>query len=53
MTEFGECVWYLRPRTKGAIGIKGRWSEGIWLGIREETGENMIGTREGIRRKTS
>ena len=27
---------------KGVIGMKGRWGEGIWLGIREETGENMI-----------
>ena len=50
VTEFGECVWYLRPRTKGVTGMKGRWGEGIWFGIREETGENMSGAREGVMR---
>ena len=30
--EFGECVWFLKPRSRGAKGLMGRWSEGIWLG---------------------
>ena len=50
VAEFGECVWYLRPRTKGVTGMMGRWSEGIWLGVREETGEAMIGTKDGVMR---
>merc|ERR1712079_307512 len=32
VTEIGECVWYLRLRTKGVAGMKGRWREGIWQG---------------------
>ena len=32
----------------GATGMAGRWSEGIWLGIREESGDVMIGTKDGI-----
>ena len=29
-------------------GTAGRWSEGVWLGIREESGEALIGTSEGV-----
>ena len=48
VAEFGECVWFLQPRSRGATGMVGRWSEGIWLGTREESGEVMIGTKDGI-----
>ena len=42
VVEFGECVWYFKARSRGATGMMGRWSQGIWLGIREESGEAMI-----------
>ena len=50
VAEFGECVWYLKPRSRGATGVMGRWSDGVWLGIREESGEAMIGTKDGLMR---
>ena len=30
--------------------MRGRWGDGVWLGIREETGEAMIGTKEWVMR---
>ena len=30
--------------------MMGIWSEGIWLGVREETGEAMLGTKDGVMR---
>ena len=59
VVEFAENVWYLKPRSRGATGFIGRWGEGVWLGIREETNEAMIATEEGmvrartVRRKAS
>ena len=50
MAEFGECIWYLKQRSKGSTGMKGRWMEGIWLGVREESGEVIVGTPEGIQK---
>ena len=48
VAAYGECVWFLKPRSRGATGMAGRWSAGIWLVIREESGEVMIGTKDGI-----
>ena len=28
--------------------MKSRWASGIWLGIRDESGEVIIGTDEGV-----
>jgi hypothetical protein len=59
LVEFGETVWYLKPKSKMSGKYDSRWSTGIWLGIREESGEVIIGTDEGvikcrtIRRKSS
>ena len=48
ITEFGECVWYYKPR-KGQRGkIEPRWADGVFPGIREESGEIVIGTSEGV-----
>ena len=30
--------------------MAGRWGEGIWLGIRDESGEAIIGTEDGVHR---
>jgi len=46
--KFAECVWYLKPKTKGIEKAEYRWAEGIWLGIRDESGEHIIGTEGGI-----
>ena len=48
VVEFAECVWYLTPQIRGSTGVGSRWSEGIWLGIREESGEARIGTEDGV-----
>ena len=46
--EFGECVWYLKPKSAGKDKLNSRWGEGVWSGVREESGETLIGTREGV-----
>ena len=28
--------------------MEARWKEGVWLGIRVESGESIIGTSEGV-----
>jgi len=59
LVEFGECVWYLKPKSKGKEKFETRWGTGVWLGIREESGEIFIGTAAGVlkvrsvRRKSS
>ena len=42
--KFGECVWYLKPKSRGKEKADTRWSEGIWLGIRDISGGHIIGT---------
>ena len=46
--KIGECVWFLRPKSKGKEKAEHRWLNGLWLGIREESGEYMVGTPEGV-----
>ena len=46
--EFAECVFYLKPKSKGKDKLESRWGTGIWLGIREESGEIFIGTQKGV-----
>ncbi len=33
VAEFGECVWYLRARSKEQDKLESRWDTGMWLGI--------------------
>jgi hypothetical protein len=47
VAEFGESVWFLFLKSNGKNKMKSRWSSGIWLGIRDEAGEVIIGTEEG------
>ena len=42
--EFGECVWYLKPKSAGKYKAESRWGQGIWLDFRDESGEVFIGT---------
>ena len=48
MLEFGESIMFLRAKSAGKDKFDSRWEDGIWLGIREESGENMIGTKDGV-----
>ena len=38
--EFGESVLYMKPDIVGKDKMDVRWEVGIWLGIREESGES-------------
>ena len=46
--KFGECVWYLKPKSKGKQKANYRWDESIFLGIREESGECLVGNERGV-----
>jgi len=48
ITEFGESVWYLKPKSVGKEKLRTRWATGIWLGVRDESNEIFIGTEEGV-----
>ena len=48
VAEFGECVDYLKQRSKGKDKADIRWGHGIWLGVKETSGEHIIGTGEGV-----
>ena len=45
--QFGECVWYIRAKSKGKFKGSTRFDEGIWVGVREESGEHLILTSKG------
>ena len=47
VAEFGETVLYLKMGTKGRDKLDSRWETGIWMGVKDETGECIIGTSEG------
>ena len=40
-------MWYLKPKSRGKMKAENRWNNGVWLGIREESGEYIIGTEKG------
>ena len=46
--EFGETIMFLRAKSVGKDKFDSRWEQGVWLGIREESGEHIIGTKEGV-----
>ena len=48
VAEFGECVDYLVLGSKGKDKQDSRWKYGVWLGIKEESGEVIIGTPQGV-----
>ena len=45
--EFGECVLYLKPSTKGRDKLEPGWEEGIWLGLTDRSFEVVVGTDPG------
>jgi len=48
VVKFGECVWYMRPKSKGKAKAQSRWESGVWYGIRDESGEYIIGISRGV-----
>ena len=48
IAEFGEVVMYLKPGTRGQDKFSCRWERGVWLGIRDESGEIIVGTPDGV-----
>ena len=48
VAEFGECVLYAPAASAGKDKFDARWKEGVWLGVRMESGESLIGTTEGV-----
>ena len=48
VTEFGECVWYMRNKTSKRGKLESRWESGVFLGIREESNEILVGTSDGV-----
>ena len=47
-TEFGECVWYRIVKGNKRGKLDARWGKGVWLGIREESNESLVGTPLGV-----
>ena len=50
LPEFGECIWFLLPESKGENKLDSRWEEGIYLGLKDESNELIVGNKEGVRK---
>ena len=48
IVKIGECVWYMKPKSKHKKKGDYGWGNGIWLGVRDESGEYIIGTNRGV-----
>jgi hypothetical protein len=48
IAEFGENVMYLKADSAGKEKFGYRWERGIYLGTRDESGEEIIGTPDGV-----
>ena len=48
VAEFGQKVLYLQANSAGKNKLDVRWQEGVWLGIRDESGESVVGTATGV-----
>ena len=44
--EFGDCIRYIRPNSVGKAKFETRWEEGIFMEIRDESGEIVVGTEK-------
>ena len=47
IVDWGECVLCLKPKSKGKFKGDRRWETGVWVGIREESGEHICLTERG------
>jgi len=48
LPTFGECIWWMRPESKGEQKLETRWENGVYLGVRTESGEIIVGNQEGV-----
>ena len=48
MLEIGEGVWYLEPKSVGINKMSSRWAIGMYLGVRVESNEVIIGIEQGV-----
>ena len=48
MVPFAEGVMALKQGTDRQVDLREVWTEGIWLGVREESMEVLIGTKDGV-----
>ncbi len=48
VAEFGECVMYLPAASVGKKKFNVRLMDGVWLGIKLESGESIVGTADGV-----
>ena len=37
-----------KPTTKGKDKANVRWAEGVWFGVRDESGEHIVATNKGV-----
>ncbi len=47
VVEFGECVWYLKPKSVGKHSATDG-KKGVWSGIMDESSGAIIGTSLGV-----
>ena len=48
LPDFGECVWHLKPESASVNKLESRWENEIFVGIREESNEILVMTKEGV-----
>ena len=48
LVEIGENIRYIRPESVGKNKWEVRWEEGIFIEIRDTSGEYIIGAGEGV-----
>ena len=48
LPEFGECIRHLKPESQGKDKAESRWENGVYAGIRAESGELFVMTDEGV-----
>ena len=46
-TDAGHVLNYAL-KSKGHSKLRTRWGSGLWLGVRDESGETLIGTDDGV-----
>ena len=45
---FGECIWWMRPESAGEQKLETRWENGVYLGVRTESTEIIVGNEKGV-----
>ena len=45
---FGECIWWMRPESAREKKLERRWENGIYLGVRRESTEIIVGNAKGV-----